>query len=183
MDLQELKKVEDLNQKRDAIQRQVYEKIGVIQKQKFNQIFEDFQKYFEANDFKVLEGRDKISQSTISLEASYGKLKAILSVEPDRGDTGKRPCFELTLALPIEKVYSVFLKYDSPNVTVVGRTSELTASDVEIQIENAQKDLENVNNIKWYLDLWEEGSKIGQKSRVTDTKFDSIQSLLKELIK
>lgn len=180
MNIELLKKLEDLKQTKKQYFMQLSKKNDQKKSQYINDVVDDFSKFFQEKGFEIT------SANGLS-EASYGKLKATLShKDPSVNYMGVQFRFDLDLSsLNMSKII-VVLNRTKPGFSFSTHISsgEPELKDdilrIEKEIEEAETKLKNFDTEKWLLFINNEKSNPGYQF---SEPYTSMYELLSDLIK
>lgn len=126
MNIEELKKLDDLKQEEEKSSQLLKAKIDAKIRQYTNMAFNDFEKYFNEHKFEL-------KKNTQSISASYGNLIATLSYDTSEGFyIGKYFVYSLVTYLPDKAEYII-------NLNPQSRTTIESIDDVILNFELCPK--------------------------------------------
>jgi hypothetical protein len=181
MNLELLKKLEDIKKTRDDLSLKLGEQIKSKKNNYIQSIRNDFADFFKEKGFQI-------NIENLSVSATYGSLVTYLSHEtPETDYMGCYFVFKLNLKALSLTEYSIVLSRNTPSISVsVSSVSGSKDADLQKEIEavqhsidEIQKRLDNISHEEWKLFIKNDDS--AQRIFVSEG-FKSMRDLLNSLM-
>lgn len=180
MNLALLKELEDLRQVQNRLASQLNEKFDSKVKEYTNLAFQDFEKFFVEQGFKV-------QKSNQSITANYGSLASTLKYDtPEAPYFGAYFVYDLMIEIQGKTEYNIAL---NPEKSGSGFSTYSVPKDPDEQLkleiqknkesnQRAEARIANIHKEEWFFELRQQNSK---EKYAQVTKFGSMYKLLESL--